>query len=406
MPCKLDGDVQLFSEGLRGEVAIMRNIDESILLLGVLVLLGCGSAAPEAQPKTRPQAQPAATPQAQPKAKDAKKAETATLEEAAYPKDVPPPDVDVLRPLASTHPLDTPAGLALFMADNVKVAGSWLSARRNIVSALTEAGEIEQALEVAEKTHTDYKVAFLTDIAFALVEAGDMEQALATVREALEVVQKSKEVPLFRADALRGFKIEALRVSALVLLKAGDKEQALAALKQALEVVEEIEDASTKVSALRTIASALAKAGEVKQAIEVAQKIESAYWKTIVLRDIALVLVEAGDKEQALATLKQALEVAQKIEGARDKALILSTMALALAKAGEIKQAVEVGQKIESADTKARTLSIIALTLATEPIPENKKDNPNRPVVGRMKESFTPEEKQLAKQLVEAMQGN
>ncbi len=85
------------------------------------------------------------------------------------------------------------------------------------------------------------------------------------------------------------------------------------------------------------------------------------------LKDIALAQVEAGDKEQALATLKQALEVAQKIEYASYKAIALRE---------------------------------IAMTLATEPIPENKKDNP---VVRRMKKDFTPKEKQLAKQLVEAI---
>ena len=39
-------------------------------------------------------------------------------------------------------------------------------------------------------------------------------------------------------------------------------------------------------------------------------------------------------------------------------------------------------------------------------IPENEKGHPNLPVVRRMKKAFTPKEKQLAKQLVEAMQGN
>ena len=46
------------------------------------------------------------------------------------------------------------------------------------------------------------------------------------------------------------------------------------------------------------------------------------------------------------------------------------------------------------------------MTLATEPIPENKEDHPDRPDVRRMKKAFTPKEKQLAKQIVEAMQGN
>ncbi|MCH8210582.1 MAG: hypothetical protein IIB99_04340 [Planctomycetes bacterium] len=104
-----------------------------------------------------------------------------------------------------------------------------------------------------------------------------------------------------------------------------------------------------------------------------AQKIENAGEKASALSSIASAQVEAGNKEQALAILKQAVEVAQ---------------------------------KIEMAYFKQSALREIAMTLATEPIPENKKDNPDRPVVRRMKKAFTPKEKQLAKQLVEAMQGN
>ncbi len=65
---------------------------------------------------------------------------------------------------------------------------------------------------------------------------------------------------------------------------------------------------------------------------------------------------------------------------------------------------MEVAQKIENAVEKTVALFSITITLAAELIPENKKDNPYRPVVRRMKKTFTPKEKQLAKQLVETMQ--
>ena len=51
-------------------------------------------------------------------------------------------------------------------------------------------------------------------------------------------------------------------------------------------------------------------------------------------------------------------------------------------------------------------LRIIALALATEPVPD-KKNKPVHPGPAvRMKKAFTPEEKQFAKQLVEAVQEN
>ena len=116
-------------------------------------------------------------------------------------------------------------------------------------------------------------------------------------------------------------------------------------------------------------------------ALFMAQKIERADFKAKALRAVASAQVEAGDKEQALATLKQAVEAAQKIH------LPGLTMQ-------------------QRASFKQSALRNIAMALATEPILENKKDNSNRSVERRMKKAFTPKEKQLAKQLVEAVQGN
>ena len=95
-----------------------------------------------------------------------------------------------------------------------------------------------------------------------------------------------------------------------------------------------------------------------------------------------------------MGTLNQAVEVARQIESAS----VLSGIASALAKAGGFRQAVEVAQQIEDASFKAIALSKIAMTLATK----LNREVPNGPVVMRMKNSFTPKEKQLARQLVEA----
>ena len=92
--------------------------------------------------------------------------------------------------------------------------------------------------------------------------------------------------------------------------------------------------------------------------------------------------------------------MAQEIENASNKASTQMAISSALAKAGDIKQAVEVAQKIENADYKAYAQNNIAMTLATEPIPGNNKGPV--PVVRRIKKEFTPKEKELAKQFVEA----
>ena len=178
----------------------------------------------------------------------------------------------------------------------------------------------------------------------------------------------------------------------MALVEAGDKEQALATLNQALELAHKIENAGEKVAALSNIASAQVEAGDKEQALGTLKQ--------------ALALVEAGD-------IKQAVEVAQTIEDASSKAFSLSKISSVLAKAGDkkqalatLKQAVKVAQKIEMAYFKQSALRDIAMTLATEPGWLGLSYVFSGTVVGRMKTAFTPKEKQLAKQLVEVVQGN
>ena len=194
----------------------MKRLLICLLLVGVV---GCGESV-----------------QAQPKSRETKTAETSPPKEAA-------------------NPWDTPTRLALF---------------------------------VAREIHPSRKARALSGVVFALANAGDIKQAL-------EVAQQI-ESPRSKGSALGGI--------ASALARAGE-------IKQALEVAQQIEDRISKMIALGDITGALVEAGEIKQALELAQKIENPYLKVNVLRDIASALANEGDKAQALAILKQALEVAQ-----------------------------------------------------------------------------------------------
>ena len=146
-------------------------------------------------------------------------------------------------------PWDTPARLALFVAQKIENADYKAFALWDIARAQVEAGDKGQALATLKQATQNtqkienayYKASVLRDIASAQVEAGDKEQALATLKQALEVAQKIER---------RSSKARTLGRIASALVEAGDKEQALTTLKQALEVAQKIEEAINKASTL------------------------------------------------------------------------------------------------------------------------------------------------------------
>jgi tetratricopeptide (TPR) repeat protein len=286
---------------------------------------------------------------------------------------------------------------AIKAARRAETKSSAADAARAITLARVDVLGAKRALEMKEKRGTY----ILDTIALVLADEGN-------VKKALEAAQKIVDPST---------KVSALSEVASALTKTGEERQALATLKQALEVAEKIEDADKRASALRSIALILFEAGgkqralaTLKQALEVSQEIEYADTRASELCNIALGLFAVGGKQEAFATLKQAVEVAQKNGYAYSKAPTLHSIALALFQMGKkqqalatLKQSLEAAEKIEYADFKADFLRKVSITLATVALPGNKKLTANGAVVRRLKKAFTPQEQQLARQLVEMM---
>ena len=130
--------------------------------------------------------------------------------------------------------------------------------------------------------------------------------------------------------------------------------------ERGLSIAREIEDASDRAEALRSIAEALAKAGLATEALAAAREIEDASDRAQALRSIAEALVKAG-----LAT--EALAVAREIEDASDRPQALRSIAEALAKAGLATEAREAAtealaaaREIEDASDRAQALMTVA----------------------------------------------
>ena len=96
------------------------------------------------------------------------------------------------------------------------------------------------------------------------------------------------------------------------------------------------------------------------------------------------------------------METAQKIIKARAKDYALEDIALTQVYAGVNKQASEATELIDDARTKLRILNRLALALATESVSDFEQYLDGR----RLKTAFTLSERQLAKQLAEAILGN
>ncbi len=261
------------------------------------------------------------------------------------------------------------------------------------------------AIYMAEKLDDDYnKAPALIVIASSLAEAGNTEQAVAALNQALDVDEK-REFPILDTSTRRDI-ISALATTEQTSLDLASLKDVLGLAQQSVDhecghvftvttptragvllddvspfqkqLLEEARrheiesDSDFKFfndSYLSDNAKDFANAGNIQQAVETTQRIEDLGLRANSFVRIASVLVQLGDHTQSLATLRHSVSVAQ---------------------------------EIEDLDHRKYVLSDIALMLVTEPVSENESNYPIR----RMKKSFTPEEKQLAKQLVEAIQVN
>lgn len=224
-----------------------------------------------------------------------------------------------------------------------------------IVDAQAKMGDIKEALSTAAIIRDDiWKAYALKDVAIAQAKAGDIKGALHTAR----------------TIGRDSFKAEALKEIAVAQAKAGDRTAATQTFQQALRIVAILRDESLKEEALRIypshesnagihmqgyplkanalkeIAVARAKTGDVKGALQTAVTIQNVGVRADTLYQIAVIQAEAGDTEGALRT-------AATIQRDPPKSWALRIIAIAQAKAGDIKGALKTAATIQSNIYKA-----------------------------------------------------
>ena len=151
-------------------------------------------------------------------------------------------------------------------------------------------------------------------------------------------VAQGAEYPDDRGKALRGI--------AEAQAKTGDIEGALATARN-------IENADDRAWALQDIAEAQAKAGDIDGAFTTARGIEDTDRRALTLVGIARLQAETGDVEDALVTAKG-------IDEAIYRARALSGIAREQAMAGDIKEAFATARSIDDAGYRAMAMSGVA----------------------------------------------
>lgn len=322
---------------------------------------------------------------------------------------------------------------------------------------LADEGEIEQSLKLVKKVEApSHQVFHLCQIIAKIAKTGNKKQVLTTQKLAIEIANKSSK-PLWRVTAL-------CRVASS-MSQTGNKSEASMVMNQSLKEIDKIKNSNSKGFAISDIAVVLTKIGKIEQALALTEKIESKTSRGMAIKDIAIELAKAGKVENSLDILqkhtdeidrkmamskivkhlaetgkiKQAIAVEQKMSDDSFKVDALTGIALALArenkhvrglkyaqsinygmyknyaleemaiiaaKNGNFKQSIEEVKLLRRADLNSATLAKIALLLATEPLPNNKKYDPKYHIIRKMKNSFTPQEKQFAKQLFKLVQAN
>lgn len=299
------------------------------------------------------------------------------------------------------------------------------SGQEEAVYALVLLGEFKQAQEVAAKIEVHYmKRRALQFTAKILIANGNKEQAIVVLKQALEIARAINEEN-------GGTRWEPTRFGALCriaewLADAGEMDAAVTVSNEAKAMLPSLEGAQRANLIMPSVYGAIAETqfamgnkeealASLKKAVEVARTIENPLFQSSRLDYPASLFAKFGEKGLSSKTFDRAFSAAKKIEDPNEpnrRANRISNLADSAVKAGAFKKAVTFAKAIEDVEGNHPPKGIrffafqeIAHGLAFESVPNKYKLSRNaRPIpINRLKKAFTPEEQQLAKEIVEAM---
>ena len=296
------------------------------------------------------------------------------------------------------------------------------SGQEEAVYALVILGKLEQAQELVAKIEVHYmKRRALQFTAKILIANGNKEQAIVVLNQALEIARAINEEN-------GGTRWEWTRFGALCriaewLADAGDMDAAVTVLNEAKAMLPSLESAKRANLNMPSSHCSIAETqfamgnkeealASLNKAVEVAHTIENPLFQSSRLDYPASLFAKFGEKELASKTLGRALSMAKKIEEPDRRANRIFHLVRSAAGIGAIKEAVTFAKAIEDVEGHHRPKGVrfdafreISRKLTFELVPNKYELSHNaRPVpVTRLKKTFTTEEQQIAKEIVEAM---
>jgi lipopolysaccharide biosynthesis regulator YciM len=244
---------------------------------------------------------------------------------------------------------------AIALARTITNPDDQARAQRALATAIVQAGNPDRAIALARTiTNPDDQARALAGVATAIAQAGDPDRA--------EALARTITNPGVRADMLTSL--------AGIAAQADNRDRAFRPATEAEALARAITSLVGQAWALRTVATAIAQAGDPDRAEAFARTITNPDDRTEMLVGLAEVAAQAGNPDRAFRLATEAEALARTLTNPDDQAWALRTLATAIAQAGDPDRAEALTRNITNPHARARALASVATAIARDGDPD------------------------------------
>lgn len=267
---------------------------------------------------------------------------------------------------------------AVEIALTVKQSEFGQKAIRQITEKMASVGDFEKALQIAELINLqNEREGALVAVAEKMTQVGLHDRALAIVRKVADTNKRSQIIcRVAESLAQVGRFEEAVKVAAEIQFSAWRSVAVYAITRRMAE--REIYDKAWQVavtfsdpSTIRAVLTSMVGRGYSDQAIALARSIDDANLRLTALHSVAVALAQQGQKEAAKALLSECQDLATRSQDGKERVIRLAELSVAMSAIGEhhrakilIQEAIKIAETIADVDQKAQLMSQIAEMLA------------------------------------------
>lgn len=279
---------------------------------------------------------------------------------------------------------------AVELANRIKSKSMKDEALGAIAKILAEAGDLKQALELARKIKdSSHDNDALYELHLKLAEAGQFD-------DALELALRLNEDSYYLDGVLMGISEQ--------LISRGNTKRAIEVMGMIKKFDQRNEWGRWELT--EKIMTAMLNAKDIEGAVAYTVTSNADYSEMYARIHVARKLFELRQLQSGLDTMRQAIKAALEIEKADKRQQALKFIAQSLVEAELFEPALELARRIPKMKDRVDALSCFVPSLAFELPPKNERVDHFVANNSKLKQAFSPEEQQLAKQVVEIVLGN